>query len=307
MNFNIEHIGLYLKDEEALKNADATALKNFVEQYPYSGLLQLLYCKYLHLNNDINLEQQLEKCALVVNDRKRVYELLFQPALKEQLLEEQNSKNVSQEPVEEKTQEDPQLEIENTESEIVIAEEKQETIITEEKLPKVEEIKEKEQKKTLDELEQNILTEAVNASIQVDISEYQFEDQQETSETTNEEINENTDTEEQKRSFVNWFDKTKKTVKKKKSTSNLIDDFLKDSKNKEKIKPEVFSPSNMAKMSLVSNNQFVTETLATIYAKQGQIDKAIEIYQQLSLKNPEKKTFFASRIRFLKEKQQHNK
>lgn len=298
MNFNIEHIGLYLKDEEALKNADATALKNFVEQYPYSGLLQLLYCKYLHLNNDINLEQQLEKCALVVNDRKRVYELLFQPALKEQLLEEQNSKNVSQEPVEEKTQEDPQPAIENTESKIVV---------TEEKLPKVEEFKEKEQKKALDELEQNILSEAVNASIQVDISEYQFEDQQEKSETTNEEIEENIDTEEQGRSFVNWFDKPKKTVKKKKSTTNLIDDFLKDSKNKEKIKSEVFSPSNMAKMSLVSNNQFVTETLATIYAKQGQIDKAIEIYQQLSLKNPEKKTFFASRIRFLKEKQQHNK
>jgi pentatricopeptide repeat protein len=112
--------------------------------------------------------------------------------------------------------------------------------------------------------------------------------------------------EESERTFIHWFDKPS-VIKENKTNSSLIDDFLKTGKNKEKKHKEVFSPTNIAKLSLVSNTQFVTETLATIYAKQGQIDKAIEIYQQLSLKNPEKKTFFASRIRFLKEKQQYNK
>ncbi|MCT4580243.1 MAG: hypothetical protein N4A35_02410 [Flavobacteriales bacterium] len=310
MIFNIENITHYLKDEQALKQADAEALKQFVQQYPYSGLLQLVYCKYLHLHNDVRLEAQLEQCALVVNDRKRVYELLFQPTLQEQITEHDELLNTSPEEkeIESKVNETSSLEdtttVSATEKTTLptpeIANEEQEP---EEKEKEKEKEKEREQAKTLDELEKNILTEAVNASIQVDISEYQFDDETPQKEKPVQLEEEKLETE---RSFVNWFDKPSTPPQKTKTTKTIIDDFL-NANNTEKNKKEVFSPSNMAKMSLVANNQFVTETLATIYAKQGQIDKAIEIYQQLSLKNPEKKTFFASRIRFLKEKQQHNK
>ena len=48
-----------------------------------------------------------------------------------------------------------------------------------------------------------------------------------------------------------------------------------------------------------------TETLAEIYVKQGNYPKAIEIYEQLMLSNPEK-TFFASRIKYIKLKHNHN-
>lgn len=306
MNFNIEHIGIYLKDNAKLKAADGDALKSFVDQYPYSGLLQLIYCKYLQLNNDIKLEQQLEKCALVVNDRKRVYELLFQTQLQEQIAEQEVRVEVPIISVPEEPQIDSEK-IVTKETDLILP---VDNALTQEKedLPIIVEEQNKEETKTLDELEKNILTEAVNASIQVDISEYEFDEELEEEKTTKDSIEQNQEIEaDQERSFINWFDRPKVPEKKQQSSKNLIDDFLKDSKNKEKIKKEVFSPTNMAKMSLVANNQFVTETLATIYAKQGQIDKAIEIYKQLSLKNPEKKTFFASRIRFLKEKQQHNK
>ncbi|MFN8278497.1 MAG: tetratricopeptide repeat protein [Chitinophagales bacterium] len=46
----------------------------------------------------------------------------------------------------------------------------------------------------------------------------------------------------------------------------------------------------------------ITETLAKIYEKQGLTDKAITAYEQLSLKFPEKKAFFALHIEKLKEK-----
>jgi hypothetical protein len=46
----------------------------------------------------------------------------------------------------------------------------------------------------------------------------------------------------------------------------------------------------------------VSETLAQIFALQGNINKAIQVYEQLSLSFPEKKSFFASQIRNLKRK-----
>ncbi len=64
---------------------------------------------------------------------------------------------------------------------------------------------------------------------------------------------------------------------------------------------EFFSPENMAKMSLAENEDFVTETLAGIYAKQGNSKKAISAYEKLSLKFPEKSNYFARLIQKLKE------
>ena len=52
----------------------------------------------------------------------------------------------------------------------------------------------------------------------------------------------------------------------------------------------------------ISNNQFfdgkilMTETLAKLYSKQGNIQKAVEAYKILSLKYPKKSIYFANQI-----------
>lgn len=70
----------------------------------------------------------------------------------------------------------------------------------------------------------------------------------------------------------------------------------------EKPKKEFFSPVKKAKESLSENKMPVSETLAQVFALQGNINKAILVYEQLILIFPEKKSFFASQIRNLKRK-----
>ena len=78
----------------------------------------------------------------------------------------------------------------------------------------------------------------------------------------------------------------------------IIDKFISDNP---KIKPIT---GNAPKPKLVNNNEDVsdslmTETLARIYLEQKNYDKAIQSYKILSLKYPEKSSFFANQIKLV--------
>ena len=57
---------------------------------------------------------------------------------------------------------------------------------------------------------------------------------------------------------------------------------------------------NVFNLEADEEGRFVTETLAEIYFNQRVFDKAIKAYEILSLKYPEKSSFFADRIRAIK-------
>ena len=82
------------------------------------------------------------------------------------------------------------------------------------------------------------------------------------------------------------------------SDDDLIDIFL---KTNQKITPND-NHDYQADLSegLQEIPDIATDTLAEIYASQGHIDKAIEIYEHLVLKFPEKHIYFAAQIERLK-------
>ena len=83
-------------------------------------------------------------------------------------------------------------------------------------------------------------------------------------------------------------------------TTKIVN-FITASKNKELPKKEFFSPTITALESLTENNNLMTETLAKVYLEQGHYEKAINAYEILSLKYPQKSSLFANQIKAIKQ------
>jgi hypothetical protein len=87
----------------------------------------------------------------------------------------------------------------------------------------------------------------------------------------------------------------------------LIDNFI---KNQPSIIPRKNIPEDQEDISEVfinTDDHLMTETLAEIYVKQGYYSRAIHAYEKLSLKYPEKSSYFATQINKIKQlKDNHN-
>ncbi len=82
----------------------------------------------------------------------------------------------------------------------------------------------------------------------------------------------------------------------------LIDKFITENPSISRGTAEFYNPVEFAKQSIVDRENIVSETLAEIYLKQGHIDKAIQVFEKLSLKYPEKSSYFAALIKEAKQK-----
>lgn len=86
-------------------------------------------------------------------------------------------------------------------------------------------------------------------------------------------------------------------IEKRKKNLEIMDKIIANNPGPIRVKEEkFFTPEAKAKESLIENEHLVTETLAKIYALQGNTSKAIRAYEILSLKYPQKSAYFASLI-----------
>ncbi|MES2651581.1 MAG: hypothetical protein V4663_07570 [Bacteroidota bacterium] len=83
---------------------------------------------------------------------------------------------------------------------------------------------------------------------------------------------------------------------------DIIDSFIKNDPQIKAPKAEQINTENKAKKSAEDNYDLVSETLASIYIEQMLYHKAIDTYEKLSLKFPEKSRYFADLIQSLEKK-----
>ena len=190
---------------------------------------------------------------------------------------------------------------------------------------------------TVDELEKEYISQIVDASVEIEILStpiiHQSEEKQETVESnfvlnipepiaeqkedtsTTPDSYRDSVTDIDSLSFTDWLKhlntgeriiESQTTIKESENTENqlnafeLIDKFIRDEPKMTRQKTEFFSPVNMAKQSVAEDITFVSETLAKIYVLQGNYAKAIKAYENLRLKYPEKRLYFASQIKNLR-------
>ncbi|MFB6318502.1 hypothetical protein [Saccharicrinis sp. FJH54] len=91
----------------------------------------------------------------------------------------------------------------------------------------------------------------------------------------------------------------------------LIDNFIKENPgfvaSREKAVDKEHVIQDLSSKSISDNDEFITETLARIYIKQRNFDKALHIFKKLSLKYPEKSIYFAGQIKIVEQLKNNEK
>lgn len=304
---NLEILHQRIQAPQSIQVQDINALRDLTVKYPFAQVFSLLYLKALVVTQDLNFDEELQKHAYRITDRSKLHALLQERHETHPVTETIAEAIEEIEAITENTTE-PSLEVEVLP--LPSVEEISESPAETAEFAKIEIPAEPEEKQEAlpQELEKEIMAHVMASaySLELEVNEEEKEESKPPVDTT------------QPRSFTSWL----KLADENPSTSNLnktkeILNQLKeaeankkavDKKNEplnaapavEKEKKEFFSPTKTARESVREDTILYSETLANIFAAQGNYPKAILAFEQLMLTNPEKKLYFAQKIKDLK-------
>ncbi|SHI74431.1 hypothetical protein [Flavobacterium terrae] len=291
---NITEFTYLLNKPDAITENQTNDLSKIIEEFPYFQSARSIYLKGLHKQDSFKYNNTLKTTAAYTTDRTVLFDFITSEHFSEILPE------VIQEKEEDIVTQDI---IENNDISAVKIDIKEDVFENTLEKSILSSIQEAEQhQETINEKTETIVQEA-----EVEISEKAKE--VETPVTFNQN---------EKHSFQEWLqlskikpivreEDTNETSGEKSLTSKLeiIDKFIETNPKIPPVKEDVPPPTYTTKTE--DTSYLMTETLAKVYLDQKKYSKAIQAYEILILKYPEKSSLFANRILDIKELQQNNK
>ena len=335
---NASQIHSFIENPDLIRATDLNGLKEMAQLYPYAESIQLLYLSCVAKYANMYFDEALASTAFRLSKRERIIELLNEPVTDNNAFVAPEEAK-AQSPVENSVEETiPAESIDSSTSlndnsitsefaenkpinpveneapfEFIQDEPAEETKSDPEEI--IDELLQ-EPEASLEELEGLIepadeLEELTYTTTAIALEHDYFVSNAAPDQQIEEESDKETEPEAEQTgeipsqlSFTSWLHRNNNTppFQEKKHTDEIIDRFIETQPKISKPTAEFYSASKKAKESIDDSRAPVSETLAKIYEAQGNYPKAIHVYHQLILNNPEKKSLFAPRIEELKNK-----
>lgn len=252
----------YLDNPSALNERTLGELREILDEYPYFQSAHLLYVRNLQIESNFRFSSQLKTCASYATDRVQLYQLLNPGLGKKQIPDNQVEINV---------------------------------VSTSENLATIE-LSDDASEQTEEQVTSFMSEVNFIERGQFDLLNFEHSDRSYTLEGIENEIEKPLS---ELVKEINHLANSEEKENDGQQKTNLIDRFIKDNPS---------FPTRSSDDSVINENinkqldkvdeseEFFTETLARIYVKQGLYQKAIQAFQKLSLKYPEKSVYFARQI-----------
>ena len=274
MNFTVNEITNSIAGKPSLGECTAEELRELTNQYPFFGPAQFLFVKKMQEEGDWQLKEQVQKASLYFQNP-----LWFDHLLKTNVMDPANADIQKETLVPEPAAE---MEIPFTHEEVV-----DQTMIIRQPANPAPEIKDEEhQPELMVEMPKFKFNPVDVSKTELTFEPYHTIDyfasqgiQPKLEEKPKDQFTR------QLKSFTEWL----KAMKRLPVAEIAAAVSVVDEKKVEK----------MAELS-INDREVVTEAMAEVWEKQGNRAKATEIYQKLSLLNPDKSSYFAAKIEQLK-------
>jgi len=311
-----------LKSPHLLASMPIEHLETLTKNYPWFSLAHSYLAKAYQENKSHKTSGQIALASTLHSNRTWLYGFLKEP-----VLQKQTSTDIVESLPTEST---PEIITETAPSSVVSSTSLAELAASmmEELEPEVREVKRgeehevrevkrgeeevREEVRDLDFLDKSILATAVSSSIFLEVSE--ADEEQDSAKDVAQGASQGPAEGGESEALFTWLrsvsdeegeserERERETTATVQPTVDLIEKFIATAPRITPGKVEQYTGISFAKESLEENFDWVTETMAKLYAAQGKIDRARKAYKRLIELHPEKKIHFENQLKILNQR-----